>query len=372
MSASVVHYDYFDVRSTGVGPGGGSIAGTATGTCNYVTDGLHGVTVDLFTTDEEGYDVLVASTATDTAGAYSFPSVPPGSYTASIVTPLGYHTTTPARVVGGCGDGPGAGDFELTCIPITAQPRGMGYWKHQVNAHLTGKGNPEVSLAALLGYIDLIVQHFNENIVNPVIVYVPGSANSNDQLLQLQQLLTINKGGTHLDRAKQQLLSLLLNVVAAKIHQTHVISDNGATVSQAITYCHDLIVDGDASNDVTAKTIAETINDGLRVPSGMVPIGTRVITYDLKPVEPEAAFGIGSTPNPARGPFLANVATAGREPAALELIDIAGRRVWRQEVAGAGRQVVRVADGARLASGVYRLRLKQGGQVATRIVVVTR
>ena len=48
------------------------------------------------------------------------------------------------------------------------------------------------SLAAMASYVDLIVQHFNQNITNPVIIYNPSG--SGTTLQKLDELLTVNKG----------------------------------------------------------------------------------------------------------------------------------------------------------------------------------
>jgi len=59
-------------------------------------------------------------------------------------------------------------------------------------------------------------------------------------------------------------MSLLLNVAANDIGQTRVISADGATVSQAITYSDNLI-DSPTGNYERAKTICDMINNGQMV-----------------------------------------------------------------------------------------------------------
>ena len=53
---------------------------------------------------------------------------------------------------------------------------------------------------------------------------------------------------------------------------------------------------------------------------------------------------------------------ASAEPATLELIDVAGRRLLGRAVGllGAGRQAVDLSQGRRLPPGVYLVRLTQG------------
>jgi hypothetical protein len=75
------------------------------------------------------------------------------------------------------------------------------------------------------------------------------------------------------------------------------------------------------------------------------------IAFALEGVRPNPAFG---------GRMIVHFALSGDEPAALELIDVAGRRVRDRAVGslGAGRHVVDLGDG--LKPGLYFLRLTQG------------
>lgn len=78
-------------------------------------------------------------------------------------------------------------------------------------------------------------------------------------------------------------------------------------------------------------------------------------------------------PNPARGPLFVRFSLMGEERAALELIDVAGRRVARQDIEhpAAGPRSARFASAA-LHPGVYWVRLSQGGRAASASVTVAR
>lgn len=357
------------------------ISGTVTGTCGAPV-GLQGITVDLFVMDLLGEQTLVASVATDASGHFTFAGLQLGNYEVVIVAPLGYLADANAKEVAVNESGMAFGvDFALACQTITAEPRTIGYWKHQVNVHLTGKGNAQESLSAMAGHIDQILVHFNQNITNPVLIYIPDAMNTTDELRKLDQLLTVNKNGTMNDRAKQQLLALLLNVVSGKIAQTHVISPNGATVSQAITYCNDLIQDGIASNDETAKTIADMINNGQSVPSGMVPVATRMITYSLRPsLEESVEFRLDSAaPNPSFGTAVTiRFGLARADQVDLRVFDVTGRMVKTLAsgsfAAGAHRMTWDGTSdaGARVQPGVYFYRLVTEEGTLSRSVTLQR
>ena len=81
----------------------------------------------------------------------------------------------------------------------------------------------------------------------------------------------------------------------------------------------------------------------------------------------------GLRPNPAVGALNVSFSLPREGPATMELLDLAGRRVIDREVGqlGRGRHVFRLDSGARMAPGVYWLRLRQGVQQAlTRAVVI--
>jgi hypothetical protein len=360
-----------------------AISGIVTGSCAGTSPaGLQGITVDLYAMDAEGLETLVASTPTDASGHFTFGGLQLGSYEVVIVTPLGYLADANSKPVAVNESGLEFGvDFALTCQTITAQPRTIGYWKHQVNVYLTGRGNAQESLSAMVGYIDELLVHFNQNITNPVLIYVPEAMNTTDELVKLDQLLTVNKNGTMNDRAKQQLLALLLNVVSGKIAQTQVISPNGATVSQAITYCNDLIQDGDASNDETAKTIADLINNGQTVPSGMVPSFTRIITYSIRPsLEEGVEFRLdAAAPNPSRGTAVAiRFGLARADQVDLRVFDVTGRvvKTLARGSFGAGPHQMTWDgtndSGARTQPGIYFYRLVTEEGTLSRSVTLQR
>jgi hypothetical protein len=368
----------------------GSVAGVVMSSCGCKHLPLQGVTMDLFFVDN-GEDVLVASVGTDASGSYSFGSLPLGEYRVAMVTPLGYYVDPSTQTVTLTGDQlAGTLNFTAECIQVCARPRNSCYWKGEVNSHKGGRcGEREKhhhgrcehdeSFEQMLGYVDLIVEHFNQNIVNPVIIYDPAAAGSPIQ--KIRELLTVNRGETMLDNAKQEMLALLLNVVSGKIAQTQVISSNGATVSQAITYCNDLITDGINSNDCVARNIADIINNGHRVPSGMVPSSTRVITYRDQ-VGPAVAlqFALAApSPNPVRGTNVNLSFTVGRSGAVnLAICDVAGRKV---RVLASGQREPgnyhltwdgRDDSGRPVTSGVYYIKLAAAEGVRSGSFVMMR
>ena len=78
-------------------------------------------------------------------------------------------------------------------------------------------------------------------------------------------------------------------------------------------------------------------------------------------------------PNPSSLPLHVAFALPGREPARLELVDVAGRSVLAQELGapGAGVFEASLGAGASIRPGTYWLRLGQGGhETASRVVIL--
>ena len=163
-----------------------------------------------------------------------------------------------------------------------------------------------------------------------MLIYVPDSNDPNSELQKLRQLLMLNRCATADDLAKRELLALLLNVVSGKISQNTVICSNGANVSQAITYCNDLIQLPDRASATKAALIAGIINTGMNVPCNMVPASTRMITYSVKPSWNEAVeFGLDpASPNPSRGTAVSiRFGLARTDQVDLRVFDVTGRMV---------------------------------------------
>jgi hypothetical protein len=219
--------------------------------------------------------------------------------------------------------------------------------------------------------------HFNENILNPVrLVEIDPTT---DSLIALRGLLTVNKNGTMNDRAKQQMVALLLNVVSLKLSQGEIISEDGANVTQAITYCNELITDGMSSNDEDAKTIADLINNGSIVPTGMIPLNTPIIWYERGNRGSIVYLGKGY-PNP----FVTSARIAfalkgeGSVPVDLKVFDVTGRvvRTLVNRELEPGQHSVSwngLTDrGQRVSSGVYFYELRTPVDVATGKLVVMK
>jgi hypothetical protein len=84
---------------------------------------------------------------------------------------------------------------------------------------------------------------------------------------------------------------------------------------------------------------------------------------------------MGTTPNPSpAGPLTIRFSLPSTEPARLELLDVAGRRVGATDLdgIGTGERTVRFEMDRDAPAGLYWLRLTQAGRSITARIVVLR
>jgi hypothetical protein len=342
----------------------GSLSGRVSADCPATGTGLLGVSVDAFAV---GSGVLAGSSVTDDQGDFSITDLPTGPYTLSILVPLGYSMPVHEVQTEVLGGQDVAVNFALTCLSTASSPRTIGFWKHQVGAILEGRGRGQVDEPTLCDYLDLIESHFNSNAINQVLVYdPPASGLCEDKLFVAMSLLNLQGSVEMISRARQQLTALLLNVAASYVAQTQVVSEDGATLSQAITYC-DHLIDNPGGNHESAKSIADAINNGAMLPAGVIPLDTQNIAYRLGQV---LEFEAG--PSPASGPRAFRFALRSGAPVSLSIFDVSGRLVTRvfDGRLGEGRHTLmwtgRAANGSRPGDGVYFARLATPAE--TRVV----
>ena len=345
----------------------GSVTGAVTADCPAAGTGLLGVGVDAF---EIGTGDLVASAVTDDMGNYQLDSLPIGDYTITIVTPLGYNAAVDEIAITVTTSGVASANFALTCIEIIGDCPNGGFWKHQIGVNMSGVGNTQIDAAALCDYLDMIADRFNGNQINAVVVYIPPvSGLCADKLLVAKELLNLQGDVGMTARARQQLMVLLLNVAAGNISQTAIVSADGATLSQAITYCDNLIDDPSGDHE-TAKSICDDINNNIQVAAGVIPLTTVNIAYKLLPGEYEL---MQNYPNPFNPVTQISFVLSMEEFVKLEVFNLLGQVVATVHEGSleAGLHSY-IWDGSAFASGVYFYKLTAGDSFETKKMVLMK
>ncbi len=356
-----------------------SVSGKVGSNCQSV---LAGVTVDLATPDGQ-----FLSTVTDAMGEYHFDDLAsdPGLGEVSILVPLGYAANTPP-------DGHASVtletdqvlDFDLTCVSAVGPIRGMGYWKHQAKALITGRGHAHESETNMrVNFPALLFEHFHDNGLNAIVVegvtFMDGGAGPEPLDLEtIYDTFTVSGGALLLDRAKQHYLALLLNVASGKLHTSDVVSEDGFTASQALQEIADLILDGDPTNDDLAADIAETINQAALVPAETIRDIWDQVAYRADPgsVAPAQSLVATVRPNPFRAGTTIRFGLPERTTARIDVYSATGRRVRTllDEPLDAGYHRVtwdgRRADGRRAAPATYYVRLEVGSTSTSRKLIL--
>jgi hypothetical protein len=217
-----------------------------------VTDGTSGVGAVNITLTDSG-NILQAQVSTASDGTYCFEEVEPGFYTVTMIVPIGYVADSFSEVddVIVNSNDETAVDFVLQRLVSEVDTRSMGFWKHQVKANLTGKGNAHESQNSLLEYLNEV--HASYDILDEV-----------EGLEGMETVLDPPKPPTMRERAEQQLMTLLPNLTSFRIATyTDVSLDD--TCGEAIEFILALLDNpASAKGELEfAKDVAADINDGL-------------------------------------------------------------------------------------------------------------
>jgi hypothetical protein len=266
-------------------------------------------------------------------------------------------------------------DFFLVPEDPCYQPRTIGFWKHQAIVAITGRGHAQIDPDTLQGLFDEIFAQFDTAQYFPIedVSSVNGAPLTAEDALATFGLP--NK--EMINKAKKQLLALLLNVEINYVWLDYVCSEDSQTVEEAIAFIADMITNN-GSQLGTAKDVADYINNGWEVPADWIPDGYEGVNYggetyggEAQPMMPAAAIPqAGLLAHAYPNPFNPSTAISLQLPVAgwisVDIYDISGRQVttlvngWRE----AGSHVI-TFDGSNLTSGVFLYRVQAGDARAT-------
>ena len=356
------------------GPSFAGLAGIVAADCPAPNTGLAAIVIDLY---EQGTGDLVNSALTDVDGTYLIEDITPGNYIVTGIIPLSYDAIedeVPVILSGGASE---IVDFPLTCIVIDPLPPGLihtlssAYWKGQVGKLLKGQVR-DIDAATLCGYLDLIEGHFNNNVINQVVVYEPPvSGVCMDKLLVAGDLLNTRGDNMEVAQARQQLIALLLNVVSGKISQTAVISEDGATVSQAITFCDNIIDDPDGDYHL-ARDICKEINKIHEVAADVIDLSIDNIAYK-KSVIPLTFSFAQNYPNPFNAQTTIEYSLPEAGHVTVFIYDLLGRKaaVLVDAYEKPGYHLVSW-DASEAAAGIYFYKIQVGEYIEAKKMLLLK
>jgi hypothetical protein len=341
------------------------LPGDIVGTVMVDGSGLAGVTMTLL--DAEGLPVpSFDPVVTDASGFYSFVGLTAGLYQVSITEPLGYVADVASRSTTLDAGDTDTLDFSMAEFIATNDARSKGYWKHQFNVYVSGKGSAQETAADLTEYIATVHSNYT-----PHYDIFAGAVS----FLDWQGLLSVRGNSGMLEKAKEQLAATVLNIVSLKVGQYLVATSDGRTVGDVLTYVSDLIVDGLPMNDELAKNLAEMVNTQQIIAAGIVPEGG--VLYRIAG---PATAGIPDTyglmqnyPNPFNPVTTIMYQLPEESYVNLSVYDLLGRtvKVLVDGVETAGVKSVNL-NGSDLSSGSYFYRLKAGDFTETRRLMLIK
>ncbi|MCK6619852.1 MAG: carboxypeptidase regulatory-like domain-containing protein [Calditrichaceae bacterium] len=352
-----------------------SSSGTISGTVTVGVNPLAGVKVALLDTmgvQVPGFDTLT----TNSAGEYLFNDVPPDTYLVRLIEPLGY-TASPNPVI----DTLEAGDADMVNFVLEQTVTGNNskpvvWWDVQFLLNLLNACNPEESESDLLGYIGLVQQH-----------YTPHFDIFEDDLTlgDWWEKLRVWNNLTTYKRARRQLAGLLMNLVSGRIGQYSVVSADGRTAGEVLTYVSQLLTDGSHANDLTAELLAGQVNLRRTIAAGKVPPSNILYKGGDGPIDwgfgeslPEEFVLEQNYPNPFNPSTTIRFALPEASQVSLKIYNARGQLV-RTLVSGnyeSGVHEIRWDArndlGETVSSGMYFYRMQAGNFVESRKMVLLR
>ncbi len=343
--------------------------GTISGSVTVNSIGLENALVKLL--DEIGLPVDdFDDVNTDANGEYSFVDVPVGDYQVMIVVPLGYASDGDQKTTTVIANENSTVDFDLTEIVVVNAARSKGYWKHQFDVYVKGRGHAQESEQDLIDYIDEVDERYNSlSLFN----LFDGMTDGEDDFEEWQDVLSVKGNEGMVAKATAQLAALLLNIMSLKIAQYEIVTVDGKTAGDVLIFTSELIEDGDDTNDELAKDLAESVNNQQTIAAGIVPEGNilfktgtelgEVITYEL----------YNSYPNPFNPATTIKYQTPNVGFVTLKVYDVLGNEVTTlvNERKEEGRYQI-TFDASALSSGVYIYQMRINDFIDTKKMILMK
>ncbi len=348
-----------------------SLHGTVTG------DGapLRGVYVNLLNSVGDPYD----GTTTDESGYYRFDDIPNGDYIVDLGLPLGFAPVSPPTVPMTLAAPDIVLDFDLTDI-TSGSITDYWWWLNQFNA--IRNGSPlflGITLEDTENYLSLIFEHFyNRDDAYAIQIEDLTFAGEPAAPLDFDDIIRIYldpHDGTNASTARRHILPILLNIASERMSQNRVVSSDGATASQAISYFADWY--NSSPNDWQLWFYASRVHLGVTLPAGVIPLSTPNVMF--KPESgndaliPDEIVLYQNYPNPFNPNTEIKFSLPQADDVRLEIFNIMGQRVATlvDSRFEAGYHSV-LWDAGDAASGVYLYRIKAGEFVDTKKMILLK
>jgi len=350
--------------------------GTVRGVVSLSGAGMLGVPVALL---DDGSNPI-REVYSDVAGAYLMEGLAGGIYLVEITVPLGFSPLTPAAVPVSISGGEILVNFTLGSA-ASGSVTDWWWWQRQLAAIRAGTPlylgitRTEVETSS-----QLIFDHFYDRDDGYAIMIAGCTYNGNPvRPLTFEEIAYIfldAHDDTAPGKARAYLLTCLLNIASNRLSQMRVVSADGATASQAITYFASQYLYGNP-NDWTLWYNLMKIHTSQIIAAGIIPLSTPRVMF--KPSEENwnnlpGEFSLSQNyPNPFNPTTNIKFTLPAASPVRLEVFDVIGRRVavLLDQVLEAGEHEVQW-DASEAASGVYVYRLTVSDFVDTKKMLLLK
>ncbi len=234
--------------------------------------GLLSVEVQLF----NSLNVMIATMYTDVGGLYRFEEMGSGDYTVEITIPLSMSPVTSPSVMLTLSGIDTEVNFELAAV-TPGKFLHMWAWKVYLrDLYEDGPRQDIFTIQEVEQWSQMIFDHFYDRsdgyaIQYPLLTYAddPARPMTFDEIVFAMALDSDRSYATYL---RKYLLGTILSVVSGRLDQMKIVSVDGATVSQAITYFSNILQTGDDYARRKAIYDIRNIHLGSLIPAGVIPV----------------------------------------------------------------------------------------------------
>ena len=345
-------------------------AGQIQGNVSDDNNNMLGVEINLY--DNLGQNV--ATTYTNESGHYEFADIPNGEYLVEMIVPMGYSPLNGPSIPVTLYGGTAIIDYQLGDA-TTGKLRSFWWWRDQFAILYAGEETfCGMTIRDVTEYGEIIYDHFYDRedgygiqIEGLTYRWYPDLPVS---FSYLKSLFVEDNSDDIPTKMKKHILTIMLNVASGRLSQNAVISSDGATVSQAITYYCDILESGNYTWRDWYYPM--TIEMGRIVPAGIIPLETPDIMYKIDNRDSgdflPSGFALHQNyPNPFNPSTVISFELPVAGDIGLSVYNISGQKVstLTEGYFEAGKHEI-IWDASQVASGVYFYRLKTESGVETR------
>jgi hypothetical protein len=356
--------------------------GSIHGLVRVSSSGLQGVYVDLL--DLNGG--LVMRAVTDVNGSYSMPNLPPGNYIVDLNLPHGFGPIGSPSILVALADIGIQIDFSL-CDIASGSITDYWWWRTQIQAIRNGASiSGGITSADVDRYCVSIFDHFYGRtdgfaigIEGATYTGIPARALTFDDVARIWFDIVDDSNSA---RIRKHLLACLLNIASDRLSQRAVVSVDGATASQAITFLAGRYIGG-AINDATLWYNFSLIHTRVLIAAGVIPLSTANIMYKSEENDQNgslpSAFTLSQNyPNPFNPTTTIEYTIPIPNRVIIDIFNLLGEKVRTlvDETKSAGSYQIewngRDDVGNSVSTGIYLYRFKAGEFVQMRKMLLMK